>query len=156
MKKLERKYSKRSSARAAHIHFRVDDLQLTVSRVSSAEIQPSIFADDSPCAIRYQIISRSILSFNCRICPMRSDASLVVMLAAITARLTPQALPKAVFDGTRSQYFGQRDPVGLKTTLSLATCSSGIHLGQVFASDLTYRIHMAHSCLLRAEEDVEC
>lgn len=41
---------------------------------------------------------------------MRSDASLVVMLAAITARLTPQALPKAVFDGTRQQCSGQRDP----------------------------------------------
>ena len=42
---------------------------------------------------------------------MRSDASLVVMLAAITARLTPQALPKAVLDGTRAQHSGQRDPV---------------------------------------------
>ena len=47
-----------------------------------------------------QIISLSTLSFNDLIWPDRSLASFVVILAAMTARLTPQALPKAVLLGT--------------------------------------------------------
>lgn len=47
-----------------------------------------------------QIINLSTLSFNERIWDMRSLASFVVMLALITALETPQALPKAVLEGT--------------------------------------------------------
>ena len=48
------------------------------------------------------IMSLSTLSFASRICGMRSLASLVVMLAAITERDTPAARPKAVLLGTNT------------------------------------------------------
>ncbi len=49
---------------------------------------------------RPQIMSLSTLSFSVLIWPIKSLASFVVMLAAITARLTPQALPSAILLGT--------------------------------------------------------
>ena len=46
------------------------------------------------------IINLSILFFNSLIPGIRSEESLVVNEAAITLLLTPQALPKAIFEGT--------------------------------------------------------
>lgn len=43
---------------------------------------------------------RSTLSLRLRIWFIRSEASLVVMDAAMTARETPQARPRAIFEGT--------------------------------------------------------
>jgi hypothetical protein len=45
-------------------------------------------------------MSLSTLSLRVRIWPMRSEASLVVMLQLMTARLTPQARPRAILLGT--------------------------------------------------------
>lgn len=47
-----------------------------------------------------QIMSLSTLSFNALIWPIKSLASLVVMLHEMTALLTPQARPRAILDGT--------------------------------------------------------
>lgn len=47
-----------------------------------------------------QIINLSTLSFSARIWPMRSLASLVVILQLMTALLTPHARPRAIFEGT--------------------------------------------------------
>lgn len=71
-----------------------------ISTSTNKNCIPLIFAVIQTSHALSYIINLSTLSFSALICPMSSLCSFVVMLALITALLTPQALPKAVLLGT--------------------------------------------------------